>query len=165
MVRRGGCEFDEKAQTVGNAGFDAIVIANQQPSTPWSGLRIWDYTDPANPVLASTFNTTCSASTAPSSECASNGTYSVHNVQVETRGNKTYAYVSWYWDGMLVLDVTDPYNPVEVARYLDPTGPNNGLANDFWGVFVDGPESPWIYGADRNGGLYTFKLKGSGSGK
>lgn len=37
----------------------------------------------------------------------------------------------------LVLDVSDPYNPVEVARYLDRTGPNDGLANDFWGVYAE----------------------------
>ena len=72
--------------------------------------------------------------------------------------------MSWYWDGMLVLDVTDPLQPVEVARFLDPTGPNDGFANDFWGVFLEDAQSPWIYGSDRNGGLYIFKLKGAGSG-
>lgn len=165
VARRGACEFEEKANSAATLGASAVVISNNQESTPWSGLRIWDYSDPTSPVLASTFDTVCSASTAPSETCAANGTYSSHNVQVETRGNKTLAYVSWYWDGMLVLDVTDPYNPVEVARYLDPTGPNDGLANDFWGVFVESAQSPWIYGADRNGGLYIFKFKGSGSGK
>jgi hypothetical protein len=147
------------------AGAAAIVVTNNNPtSTPWSGLRIWDYSDPTNPVLASLFDTVCSASTAPSTACAANGTYSVHNVVVESQGSKVLAYVSWYWDGMLVLDVTDPYNPVEVARYLDTTGPNAGLANDFWGVYKE-PNNPFLYGSDRNGGLYVFKLKGAGSGK
>ena len=164
VVRRGACEFDEKAQTVAAAGAAAIVIANNALSTPWSGLRIWDYSDPVNPILASTYDTVCSASSAPSDECASNGTYSSHNVQVETLGNKVLAYVSWYWDGMIVLDVTDPYHPVEIARYLDTTGPNDGLANDFWGIHKE-KNSPYFYGADRNGGLYVFKLTGSGSGK
>ena len=166
VARRGDCAFSEKANNAALAGASAIVIANNNPvSTPWSGLRIWDYSDPANPVLASTFDTVCSASTAPSDECAANGTYSVHNVQLETRGNKVYAYVSWYWDGMLVLDVTDPYKPVEIARYLDTTGgPNDGLAQDFWGVYKE-ENSPFFYGSDRNGGLYVFKLKGSGRGK
>lgn len=164
VVRRGACEFQEKADAAAAAGASAVIIANNLPAaTPWSGLRIWDYSDPSNPILASTFNTVCSASTAPSAECAANGTYSSHNVQVETLGNKVYAYVSWYWDGMLVLDVTDPYNPVEIARYLDTSGPNDGLANDFWGIHKEAG-SPFFYGADRNGGLYAFKLKGSGSG-
>ena len=165
VVRRGACTFAEKSVNAAAAGAGAIVVTNNNPtSTPWSGLRIWDYSDDANPVLASTFNTVCSASTAPSAECAANGTYSVHNVQVENRGNKVFAYVSWYWDGMLVLDVTDPYNVKEVARYLDRSGPNAGMANDFWGVYKV-PGSPFIYGSDRNGGLYVFKEKGSGSGK
>jgi hypothetical protein len=139
-----------------------MVLANNNPvSTPWSGLRIWDYSDPSNPVLASTYNTECSASTAPGGPCSSNGTYSVHNVVVETKGNKVLAYVSWYWDGMIVLDVSDPYNPVEVARYLDTSGPNDGLANDFWGIYKE-PNSPSFYGSDRNGGLYIFQLKGKG---
>ena len=117
-------------------------------------------------MLASTFNTECSASIAPGGNCDPNGTYSVHNVVVESRGNKTFAYVSWYSDGMLVLDVTDPYNPVEVARYLDnsETNLNGGLANDFWGIYKEAG-SPFIYGSDRNGGLYIFTEKGSGSVK
>jgi hypothetical protein len=161
VVRRGECFFSDKEANVAAAGAAAIVVANNQQNSVWSGLRIWDYSDPSNPVLASTFNTTCSAD--PEAQgCDRNGTYSVHNVQVESRGNKTFAYVSWYWDGMLVLDVTDPYSPVEVARYLDRTGPNDGLANDFWGVYKE-HESPFIYGSDRNGGLYVFQQKGSGS--
>jgi hypothetical protein len=165
VARRGACTFAEKSVNASNAGAAAIVVTNNNSvSTPWSGLRIWDYSDDANPVLASTFNTVCSASTAPSTECVANGTYSVHNVVVENKGNKVFAYVSWYWDGMLVLDVTDPYNVVEVARYLDTSGPNDGMANDFWGVYKE-ENSPFLYGSDRNGGLYIFKLKGKGFGK
>jgi hypothetical protein len=163
VVRRGACEFDEKSQTVAAAGAAAMVLGNNQASTPWSGLRIWDYSDPANPVLASTFDTTCSASTAPGGTCDPAGTYSAHNVVVETTGNMVKAYVSWYSDGMLILDVTDPYNPVETARFLDDSS-NGGFPNDFWGIYKE-TNSPWIYGSDRNGGLYIFKELGSGSGK
>ena len=99
----------------------------------------------------------------PSENCIVAGTYSVHNLVVESTGNKVKAYVSWYWDGMLVLDVSDPYNPVEVARFLDNTT-NGGFPNDFWGVYKE-TNSPWIYGSDRNGGLYVFKEKGAGSAK
>ena len=56
----------------------------------------------------------------------------------------------------------DPYNVVEVARYLDTSGPNDGLANDFWGVHKEA-NSPYIFGSDRNGGLYIFKEKGIGT--
>ncbi len=164
VVRRGFCEFEEKANAAEAAGAAAVIIANNiSPDTQWSGLRIWDYSDPANPVLASTFDTECSASLTPSENCSVAGTYSAHNLVVETTGNKVKAYVSWYWDGMLVLDVSDPYNPVEVARFLD-NATNDGNPNDFWGVYKE-TNSPWIYGSDRNGGLYVFKEKGRGSAK
>jgi hypothetical protein len=168
VVRRGGCSFSSKLGAAQAAGAIGIVIGNNVTGdTPWGGLRIWDYSDPENPVLASLFDTTCSASPEPLPECDPLGTYSVHNVVVETRGNKVRAYVSWYWDGMLVLDVTDPYNPVEIARYFDNSeeflASNGGNPHDFWGVYKE-PKSPWIYGSDRNGGLYIFKEQGGGSG-
>ncbi len=149
---------------LGDPGEDvsATVLVNA-----WSGLRIWDYSDPTAPVLASTFDTVCSANPIDPS-CDLAGTYSVHNVQVESLGNKVLAYVSWYTDGMLVLDVSDPYNVVEVARYFDNSedfiASNGGLPHDFWGVYKE-TNSPFFYGSDRNGGLRVFKLKGSGSGK
>lgn len=162
IVRRGACTFAEKATSVAGAGAVAIVITNNNPtSTPWSGLRIWDYSDPANPVLASTFNTACSASTAPSSSCVADGTYSVHNVIVETHGKRVLAYISWYNDGVIVLDVTDPYNPVEYSRYLGTN--EEGVLNDFWGIYKI-PNNPFIYASDRNGGLYVMKFKGNGKG-
>lgn len=128
----------------------------------WGGLRIWDYTDPANPVLASTFNTVCSANPVDTS-CNPAGTYSAHNVFVETTGNRVMAYTSWSSDGILILDITVPYNPVETARFLN-NSTNDGLQNDFWGVYKT-TNSPWIYGSDRNRGLYVFKEFGSGSTK
>lgn len=152
---------------VGSAADLVIGAAGESVSAAtvpngWGQVRIWDYSDPANPVLASSFDTVCSATVVDPS-CDPAGTYSVHNVVVETLGNKVKAYISWYSDGMLVLDVTDPYNPVETARFLD-SSTNDGLANDFWGVYKE-PNSPWIYGSDRNGGLYVFKEYGSGSAK
>lgn len=169
VVRRGACAFRDKNFNAAAAGADAVVIANNiSEDTPWSGLRIWDYSDPENPVLASTFDTVCSASPEPIPECDPFGTYSSHNVVVEdTEDGRVKAYVSWYYDGMLVLDVTDPANPVEVARFFDNSdeflASNGGLPHDFWGV-RKAPGEPWIYGSDRNGGLYVFKEKGAGGG-
>ncbi len=123
----------------------------------WSGYRIWDYTDPSNPVLASTFNTVCSAD--PIAEiCDPAGTYSAHNVIVETNSDDdVIAYISWYTDGILVLDITDPYNPVETGRFGTP-------ATEFWGVYkVPGEE--WIYGSDRHGGLWVLQELGASFGR
>ena len=155
IARRGDCFFSDKAANAAAAGAAAIVVANNQDDSVWSGLRIWDYSDPTNPTLESTFNTTCSADPS-ASVCDPAGTYSAHNVIVENEGNKVMAYVAWYSDGMLVIDVSDPENPVEVGRFLDPP-------NDFWGVYKI-PNDPFFYGSDRSKGLFTFKLQGSGSG-
>ena len=76
-----------------------------------------------------------------------------------TDDGQVLAYIAWYNDGMLVLDITDPYNPVEIARYLGTT--EAGVLNDFWGVYKIQDE-PWIYASDRNGGLYIFQLRGQG---
>ena len=137
-----------------------LVGAGDLADRPPRGVRR-SYETPATPKLASTYHTVCSASTGPLSECAANGTYSVHKVQVETTGNKVLAHVSWNWDDMLVLDVNDPCNPVEIACYLDTSGPNDGLANDFWGIYKE-DNSPHFYGSNCNGGLYVFQLKGAG---
>jgi hypothetical protein len=138
---------------IGTVGADvrAAAVANG-----WGGFRIWDYSDPVNPVLASTFNTVCSA-TVIDDTCDPVGNYSSHNVIVETTGNKVKAYVSWYDQGVLILDITDPSNPIETARYTAP-------GENFWGIYKQ-PNSPWIYGSDRNNGLVIFKEKGAGSAK
>jgi hypothetical protein len=163
VVRRGACTFREKNFNAADIGADAIVIANNNENSPWGGIRIWDYADETNPKLASTFDTVCSAASEPIDDCDERGTYSVHNVVVE--GDKVY--VSWYSDGVLVLDISDPYNPVEVARYNE-TGPEfeteNGGIQDVWGIYKV-PDSPSIYASDRNGGLYVLMELGSGSGK
>jgi hypothetical protein len=164
VVRRGACTFREKNFNAASLGADAVVIANNvQVNTPWSGMRIWDYSDPENPVLASTFDTTCSVTTEPGGTCDPRGTYSSHNVIVEG----DLAYISWYSEGVVVLDISDPYNPVEVARYHESGEEfeaRNGGIQDVWGIYKV-PNEPWIYASDRNGGLYILKAYGAGSAK
>ncbi len=164
IVRRGACFFSDKLANAAALGASAVVISNNlRTDTPWSGVRIWDYSDPTDPVLASVFDTTCSASPSPIAECDLRGTYSAHNVIVE--GDR--AYLSWYTDGVLILDISDPYNPVEVARYHREGSEfeaDNGGIQDVWGIFKE-VGSPWIYASDRNGGLYVLKAFGSGSAK
>ncbi|WP_411965392.1 PA domain-containing protein [Haloferax sp. YSMS24] len=126
----------------------------------WGNVRIWDYSDESNPQLRSEFDTVCSANPGDPS-CDPRGTYSVHNIIVED----DMVYISWYSDGVLILDISDPANPVEVARY-SPSGQDfedqNGGIQDVWGIDKE-KNSPWIYASDRNGGLYVLKELGSGS--
>ncbi len=162
IARRGVCLFATKLASAAALGASAIVISNNVLDTTWGGVRIWDYSDPTNPVLASTFDTVCSADPNDPS-CDPRGTYSVHNVIVED----DKAYISWYSDGVLILDISDPYNPVETARY-HREGPDfeskNGGIQDVWGIYKI-ENLPWIYASDRNGGLYVLKEYGAGSAK
>lgn len=149
---------------VGAAG--ASVEGVQQLFNGWSGLRIWDYSDPENPVLASTFDTACSAlepGTDGTEKCMEGGTYSSHNFVIEDG----IAYISWYSEGLLMVDVSDPYNPVEVGRYHergDAFEAQNAGPQDIWGVYKI-ENQPWVYASDRNGGLYVLKAYGQGSAK
>ncbi|MGH8004089.1 MAG: LVIVD repeat-containing protein, partial [Limisphaerales bacterium] len=60
-------------------------------------LRVWDIRDPTNPVQAA--------------EWMPPGTPSIiHNVQVKG----IYAYISYYAEGVVILDIEDPTQPVEV---------------------------------------------------
>jgi hypothetical protein len=163
VVRRGACSFSSKMGAAQAAGAIGIVVSNNLTNdTPWSGISIWDYSDPENPVLASTFETECSAAASPIPECDPFGTYSVHNVVVE----KGFATLSWYSNGVIVVDIRDPYNPVEVARY-NPTGEEfeaqNAGPQDVWGIWKERGRS-WLYASDRNGGLYILGPRGRGSG-
>ena len=142
-----------------NANGTTVVEGEESGSLEedgWGGLRIWDYSDPSNPVLASTFNTMCSANPAGSS-CNPSGTYTAHNVVIED----DVAYVSWLSDGMRVVDLSDPYNPTEIARFFDDSADflaeNGGNQHAFWGVYKE-PNLPSIYGSDINGGLYVFQV-------
>ncbi|WP_458209152.1 PA domain-containing protein [Haladaptatus sp. NG-SE-30] len=148
---------DVSGLTIGDTGAPIEVVA-----TPgrWGNVRIWDYSDESNPELANEFDTVCSANPGDAN-CDPRGTYSVHNAMVE--GDKVY--LSWYSDGVLVLDISDPYNPVEIARYSgggDEFEAHNGGIQDVWGIYKE-PGKPWIYASDRNGGLYVLKELGSGS--
>ncbi|QLG49348.1 PA domain-containing protein [Natrinema halophilum] len=142
--------------TVGATGESISAVAEPER---WGNVRIWDYTDEANPVLASEFDTRCSAD--PTHEgCDPRGTYSVHNTIVED----DKAYVSWYSNGVLILDISDPSKPVETARYNrggDDFEEQNGGIQDVWGIYKE-REKPWIYASDRNGGLYVLEERDSG---
>jgi uncharacterized repeat protein (TIGR01451 family) len=152
---------DESGLSVGAPG--ETVTAKTVPDA-WGGVRIWDYSDPANPVLASNFFTECSADPVGPS-CEEGRVYSVHNVVVETdTDGQTRAFISWYADGVRVINVSDPYNPVEEFSFVESGSAfeaQNGGPQDVWGIYK---QADLIYASDRNGGLYILQLpKGKGN--
>lgn len=126
-----------------------IVITGDEDFTPgpWGGLHIFDTSDPFAPFEIATFSTVNSdSSSAP-------GWYTAHNLAV--RGNKLY--VSWYADGIRVLKISQPSQPVEIASYVpaataDPYGfvPTGA---QMWGIYL---HDELILGSDINGGLHIL---------
>ena len=70
--------------------------------------------------------------------------------------NGDYVYVSYYYDGVQVYDITDKYNMTNVAYYDTYQGPNGGGGEGCWGVY---PllKSGKILASDRRKGLVILK--------
>ena len=77
------------------------------------------------------------------------GDRTMHNIFVVGR----QAFISWYADGIRVVDLQRPEAPVEIAHFVDVDGGSN-----FWGVYVfahpDG--NRYILGSDRDSGLWIL---------
>jgi hypothetical protein len=141
----------------------------------WTFQRVFDTRSLAEPKLLSTFAT---ESAVPGSDgrVATDGIYSVHNAVIEG----DLEYVSWYSDGVRVVDLADPRRPREVAWFVPPPSPPRQVAATaqngrrdmpvVWGVY------PWkdlVLASDMNSGLWIFRVTldaegsrqgGSGSG-
>ncbi len=75
----------------------------------------------------------------------------VHNTHILN----DYAITSWYKDGVVIVDVDRPGNPIEVARYdTYPTGGGNGF-NGCWGVYPFLPSGN-IVASDIDNGLFVL---------
>ena len=69
-----------------------------------------------------------------------------------------YLYISYYEDGVMVYDVSNPSKPFKAGHY-DTYPPNTtyGSFNGCWGVYPFLP-SGCIIASDRQTGLYTLRL-------
>ncbi len=111
----------------------------------WGYGRVLDVSDPANIVELGQFTTAnVTAQPIPS------GDHTMHNVIVDERR----AYISWYADGIRVVDFTNPQKPQEIAHFVDEA---NG--SDMWGVYLfkhpNGKK--YILGSDRSTGLWILE--------
>jgi choice-of-anchor B domain-containing protein len=121
----------------------------------WGGLRIWDIHDPHNPVQIAEYLTPDASSGRPGGAFQ----YTIHNPIV--RG--TTAYLSWYADGVRVLDIADPRAPREIGSFVPPSSadpygyfPTSAMV---WGVYSD---DDLVLLSDINGGLYVLRTPFSG---
>jgi len=93
-------------------------------------LAIIDVSDPSNPIdVSSISDTACDAANAGG--CELDGAYAIFV-------SGKYAYVASNTDdGIEILDVSDPFNPVHVAKFNDSDDPDAEL-NGAAGIFVSG---------------------------
>ena len=101
-------------------------------------LTVWDLSDRTNWDLKV-------------SQWQSSSNSPIHNVFV--RGN--YAHISYYEDGYMVLDISNPENPQIAGQYdTDPT-PSTGSYKGAWGCYPYLPSGNVIV-SDMQTGLYVF---------
>jgi hypothetical protein len=144
----------------------SLLIANEEDFYPttseahrsgWGTQHIYDVSDPTEPIELARFATEHSTD----GTLGLDGVYTAHDTVLDG----TMAISSWYSDGIRIVDLSDPSNPVEVASFVpprrrDPTGywiaPNG--ASDFpmvWGVAV---QDGLIYLSDMHSGLWIIKI-------
>lgn len=132
---------------------DTLLLTTDEDFVPaggWGFLRLWDIRNPAAPVEIGRFATPNTSASPPPGP----GQYSVHNPFV--RGQTVY--LSWFSDGVRVVDLADPRAPVEIAAYVPPP-----VADPFeiypelasvWGVYLEGD---LVLISDVNAGLYVLE--------
>lgn len=113
-----------------------ILTADEIGSTPHN-LKIWN-TQPAGQLTLV-------------AEYSANSSGTIHNIYVRGR----YVYMSYYCDGIRIVDIIDPTKPKEVAFYnIAGAGNCNGY-DSVWGMY---PFSRYIYASDMRRGLYVFNF-------
>ena len=125
--------------------FSPVDLPVKVPGDTWGFARLWDVSDPSNPVHLSDVTTPHSLTN------KTNAIYSVHNPEIV--GDKLYA--SWYSDGLRIFDISDPTLPQEISFYREQ--PHRGILAPHpipldWGVHV---ENGRIYLSDMFFGLYV----------
>ena len=101
-------------------------------------MTILDVTDPASPIAVSRFFTRQGVS--------------IHNVHMVD----AIAYISYYIDGLRVVDLRNPEMPKEIAHFdTVPDANERGIVQGAFGVrVVDGT----VYVSDMESGTYAFKV-------
>ncbi|HXF49261.1 MAG TPA: choice-of-anchor B family protein [Verrucomicrobiae bacterium] len=124
--------------------------------TPGGHLRVWDIRTPGNP-----------ASIRQVAEWFPPGVSSIiHNVQV--KGN--FLYASYYGEGVEILDIEDPTQPVEVGHFDTAPDASGASFNGCWDFFpyfpsgtllasnLSGPPGMWLLRFDNT---RAGKLRGT----
>jgi hypothetical protein len=149
--------YDEARGLLFTADEDFCKTSGSGTEKGYGYLRVYDYRDLANPVQVGSYKTPNSMGT----DDQGAGDYVIHNPLLVG----TDVYVSWYSDGVRVIDTTDPTAPREVAYFVPPSANNpvspsqRGVLNNatqVWGVAVD-EVTGLVYLSDMNSGLWIVR--------
>ena len=133
---------------------ESVLVTADELSQPengaWGYLHVWDVRNPAEPREIGWFATANAQAGRPGDELA----YTIHNPFV--RG--TVAYLSWFSDGVRVVDLADPSAPREIAAFVPPATADPyrlfQAAPLVWGVHAD---QGIMVVSDINAGLYVLE--------
>lgn len=120
-------------------------------------LRVYDYSKLGAPKQIGEYRTPNSLG----SDDQAAGDYTIHNPLVVG----TDVYLSWYSDGVRVVDASNPRAPKEVAFFVpaavkNPVKPSQRFVltntTQVWGVVVD-EKTGLVYASDMNSGLWILR--------
>ena len=154
--------YDDARQLLFTADEDFCKTSGPGTEKGWGYLRVYDYSNLARPRQIGAYRTPNSIG--PRDPVA--GDYTIHNPVVVG----TTVYVSWYSDGVRVIDASNPRSLREVAYFVPPAAQNRVrpsqrfvLSNttQVWGVVVD-EASGLIYASDMNSGFWILRRTDQG---
>jgi hypothetical protein len=151
----GIADIDEIADAIRAAGAATITLTAQEPS--WGYLRVFreDGTGAWQQVGSFT-----GAPHAFGEFPTPTGSWSIHN----TETLRTRAYSSWYSNGIVALDLTNPTSPAMVGQFVPDTSRRNANSlgtgpAEVWGVAID-PATGIVYASDMRTGLWIVRPTG-----
>ena len=150
--------FDEGRKLLFSADEDFCKTSGSGTEKGFGYLRVWDWSaTPGPPQQIGSYKT----ANASGAKDVNAGDYTIHNPLLV--GDELF--VSWYTDGIRVIDVSDPSKPTETAHFVPPSENNpvkpsqRGVLTNtaqVWGVAHD-PVTGYIYASDMNSGLWILR--------
>jgi hypothetical protein len=147
--------YDDARKLLFTADEDFCPNSGPAIEKGWGYLRVYDYGNAASPRQIGSFKTQNSLAIGDKAA----GDYTIHNPFLVG----TDVYISWYSDGVRIVDARDPRKLKEVGYFVPPAGQNpvkpsqRGVLSQtpqVWGVVV---EDGLIYASDMNTGLWVLK--------
>jgi hypothetical protein len=149
--------YDDARALLFTADEDFCKVSGPETEKGFGYMRVYDYSDLGAPVQIGEYRTPNSTGT--NDQAA--GDYVIHNPLVVG----TDVLLSWYSDGIRVVDASDPAHPREVAHFVPPAAQNpvkpsqRGVLTNtpqVWGVAYD-EGTGLIYASDMNSGLWILR--------